>query len=446
MNHLHRSTLLAVFLSIATATTGAGLAGCDAIGDPAATRLVAIGTEPRPSGDLVEGLTILALDDNGDPVADVRLELEVVRGGGTLTTATVMTGPQGEASVDRWRLGIVPVVNRLRVVSAQAMLNVDLEVVIDPLPTTSLFGDLNGYLEANDIDGSTEDLAFTPDGQGLVVGMKGGLLTLDETGAVTAWSLSGGPIERALGIAFEPDGQLLVCDFGGTALRRTSSDGAVSTVLTHDGADDLIQPNYVAVGPDGSIYLTDPCLGRLYRIDPATGAVTASLAFDLNTEGGPNGIAIDADGTLFVTTENTVLLCSHGDLDVELTEPIAGIFSTTFDGADFAPKTPVATGIGLFGDGAAFDAEGNLYAIFNTADGFELDESIVFVVPAGETTPRRFLAFEDRVVANLAFGRGAFGETTLYLTLLAFQPFVPADARGIVRIDVGIPGALLGHQ
>src|SRR5690606_9323205 len=102
--------------------------------------------------------------------------------------------------------------------------------------------------------------------------------------------------------------------------------------------------------------------------------------------------------------------------------------------------TVVAENVGLFGDGLTFDQEGNLYVIFDTEKEIALDESILFVLPAGGTTLRRFFALEDKVLANPAFGRGAFGETTLYLTLLAVPPFTGEDSRGVVTVEVGIPG------
>lgn len=421
-----------------------GLFGCDDVvetkGPKGPVRVVAAVTEPQLAGEMAVGVRLTALDADAVPVAGVALQLAVTRGGGSLAAAQVVTGPQGEVQVDGWRLGVAPVLNRLHVTADEVSLDVDIAGLENESLSVSLFGDLNGFLEANGIEGSTEDLAFTPQGDKLLVGMTGGLGTLDANGTIDVLQLQGEAIERPLGVAFTSDGDLWVCDFGAAAVLRVSPDGEVATMVTHDGTDDLVQPNYVAVGRDGSIFVTDPCLGRLYRIDPVSGEVTARLQFDLNVEGGPNGIAIDAEGALYVITENTVLLCLDDGPDVELTDPIAGIYRTTFDGNDFSPKEAVATRMGLFGDGATFDNEGNLYAIFNTANGFALDESIVFVVPQGQTTPKRLVAFKERVVANLAFGSEAFGKTTLYMTLLAFQPFVAADARGIVRLDLGIEG------
>ena len=43
--------------------------------------------------------------------------------------------------------------------------------------------------------------------------------------------------------------------------------------------------------------------------------------------------------------------------------------------------------------------------------------------------------------ANLAFGTGAFGDTTMYLSLPKLPPFT--QTRGVERVQVGVDGAPL---
>jgi hypothetical protein len=95
--------------------------------------------------------------------------------------------------------------------------------------------------------------------------------------------------------------------------------------------------------------------------------------------------------------------------------------------------------MGLFGDGVAFDAEGNLYVIFDTQVDLALEESAVWVLPAGDIELYKFLSAGDVVFANLAFGRGAFGEETMYIALLAIDAF-NLPVRGVNRIEIGIAG------
>lgn len=300
------------------------------------------------------------------------------------------------------------------------------------------FGDVDAFLTGLGIGGSTEGLAFSPDGERLVMGVPGGLITLDARGTASQVPLAGDPIVNPLGIAYDRAGNLWVADSAGGALRRVSPAGEVTTVLTDDGERPLDAPNFVAVDRDERIYLSDPCLGELLRYDPVTGRVDAVLTFDLPTEGGPNGFAFDAQGRLWLATENTGLLCGHSF--VGLTDEVASLIAIDVDDQGFVARETVVEDFALFGDGVAFDAAGNLYVIFDTEANLMLEESAIWVLQPGATTLEKLVGVQGRVLANLAFGSEPFGEETLYVALLAVPPFTPASARGAERIDVGIAG------
>jgi hypothetical protein len=102
----------------------------------------------------------------------------------------------------------------------------------------------------------------------------------------------------------------------------------------------------------------------------------------------------------------------------------------------------VVESIGLFGDGIAFDVQGNAWYVADTTEGVMLEESQVWMLPVGSETPLKILvAGEQAIYANLAFGSEPFGATTLYLSMLAFPGF--ATERGLRRVEVGIPGLSL---
>lgn len=424
--------LVAALLLVAPACTDEG---------PEAVPSLTFSATPSaaPAGQPLAGLTLTARSPAGAPAANVTLSLTVLAGGGEVDLPGVTTDADGRVPV-AWTLGLPPILNTLHAQSADgvyvATVTVAARVDVPPIPAD--FGDVHAFLTAAAIDGSTEDLSFGPDGA-LVLGVPGGLVRLDAAAYPSLVALTGDPLVGPLGVAHDHDGVLYVADSAGQALRRVSPDGVVTTVVTADVDGPLVAPNHVAVGPDGAVYLSDPCKGGLYRVDPAAGAIVGGLALDLPTQGGPNGLAFDDAGDLWFTTENTRLLCGHES--VEVTAPVAGLFRTRWDGAAFAPPIPVAEGLGLFGDGLAFDVEGNLYAIFDTEADFALEESILYVFHPGDPTPHRFFALGDgRVLANPHFGAGAFGEQTLYLTLLAIPPFTSDDSRGVVRVDVGVAG------
>ncbi len=361
-------------------------------------------------------------------MVEADLVVEVERGAGRATL---------EGDRVQWTLGRLPIHNTLRVSTPSgASETVSLiPSLAEPL-AHEVFGEVQAFFDAEGTRGSTEDLAFVD--EHIVLGVDQGLLRVDAEGMVSQISVSGAPLGGVLGVALDAEGALWIADSDNGALERVDSEGVVSTAL--DGLDG---PNYVAIGPDGHVYVTDPCAGEVIRYDPVAEEVVARHTFDLPTEGGPNGIAFDANGRLWGVTESTALLCNHGDT-VELTAPIAVLFALDVTEAGFGERENVIESIGLFGDGIAFDAENNLYYVADTTEGLMLQESAIWVLPEGEATPTKLLVAGERALfANLAFGSEAFGPTTLYLAMLAFPGF--ADERGLRRVEVGIAGLPLLH-
>lgn len=420
---------------------GALAFGCDDSGSDADQADAAV----APIGTLTLATAPPASAPSGQPLplsiegpSGTTMTLTVELGGGAVDSEQLTIGPDGTVDLG-WTLGIAPVKNRLSI-SATGLESVTIELMaeLDAPLSTELFGDVGGWLAEQGIMGSTEDLAFA--GDTVVLGVPEGLVELDPSGALTPLALTGDTMALPLGMAYDAEGTLWIADPEGAALHSVTADGVVTTRITTNGTDDLDKPNYVAIAPDGKIWLTDPCLGQIIVFNPQTDTVDAVHQFDRDTEGGPNGIAFDAAGAkAWVATENVALLCSQNER--ELTDPIAGVF--TLDAADpEAAHETVAANVGLFGDGLAFDAEGNLYVIFDQQENFALTESVVWVLPAGGSTLVRFLSAKpSQLYANVAFGSAAFGATTLYITLLNVAPFTELDiSRGVDRIDIGIAG------
>jgi hypothetical protein len=254
---------------------------------------------------------------SGRVAGDVVVDFVVERGGGSVTPAQAVTDSDGRATV-QWTLGIVPVPNQVAAVAGDARVEFSTRAVVDTPFVATDFGDVNAFLAAEGLVGSTEDLAFDDQGH-LLFGVPQGLAALEPDGGAELVPLSGEPIVNPLGVALDHEGNTWVADAGMDALKVVSPAGVVRTVLTTDGAQPLQGPNYVGVDKRGFVYLSDPCIGELMRIDPASGMVDHIVSFDLVTEGGPNGFAFDASGDkLYVATENTALLCGHQN--VPLTE------------------------------------------------------------------------------------------------------------------------------
>ena len=164
----------------------------------------------------------------------------------------------------------------------------------------------------------------------------GTITTVAGTG-VPGFSGDGGPgtqarLRQPHSIVFDRDGTLLICDIGNHRIRRLHLDtGVIDTyggtgeaAATPDGAPvrgtPLKGPRTMALAPNGDLYLALREGNAIYRIDAASqtlhhvagtgesgyagdgGAATAARL------GGPKGLALADDGSLYVAdTENHVI-------------------------------------------------------------------------------------------------------------------------------------------
>jgi len=134
----------------------------------------------------------------------------------------------------------------------------------------------------------------------------------EETGAVSVFRA---PSNFANGHTRDRQGRLVTCEHGTRRVTRTEIDGTITVLADSYQGKRLNSPNDVVVKSDGSVWFTDPSFGILsdyeghrsppelgthvYRIDPATGAVT--LVIDSLVL--PNGLAFSPDEKLLYVVE-----------------------------------------------------------------------------------------------------------------------------------------------
>lgn len=179
-----------------------------------------------------------------------------------------------------------------------------------------------------------------PDGEGgIVTGLHDGrIVRLDlDSGEVRQLAYTGG---RPLGLEWDRDGDLVVCDAHQGVLRVARSGGVPEVLVAPgDGPDEVGLANNPAVASDGTLWFTDSCRsrpleehvdaildhlgdGRLLRRDPdgSLDVVKGGMTF-------ANGVTLTAE-------EDAVLVASTGDYTltrIELTGDRAGQETVLFD-------------------------------------------------------------------------------------------------------------------
>lgn len=132
------------------------------------------------------------------------------------------------------------------------------------------------------------------------------IMKLDAAGKITVYRKESG---GSNGLMFDKKGRLIACEHQNRRVSRTKADGRVETLADRYAGKRLNSPNDLAIGPDGSIYFTDPRYGRrddleqdkecVYRIAP-DGKVTRVADDTVKC----NGIHISPDAKTLYVADN----------------------------------------------------------------------------------------------------------------------------------------------
>jgi gluconolactonase len=242
------------------------------------------------------------------------------------------------------------------------------------------------------------------------------ILRWDETdGSVSVFRQ---PSLNTNGHTVDRQGRLVSCEHRGRCISRTEHDGSRTVLASQVDGKRLNSPNDVVVKSDGSIWFTDPSYGidndyegdaspseigaqRVYRVDPASGAVSV-VASDFVQ---PNGLAFSPDESLLYIVDTGATHQADGPHHVRR-------FRVGADGALSGGEVFATCPVGLY-DGLRVDVHGNLW--LSAGDGVHChasDGALLGKVRIPET------------VANLCFGGAKrnrmfiCGTTSLYSVYL----------------------------
>jgi gluconolactonase len=164
------------------------------------------------------------------------------------------------------------------------------------------------------------------------------------------------PTNEANGLTRDRQGRLVACEHLARRVTRQDPDGSITVVANNYHARRLNRPNDVVVKSDGSIYFTDPGLGRIeseldfcgvYRVSPDLGSIHV-LVWDFVM---PNGLAFSPDESILYVNDSRRRHIRA--FDVEPT----GLLALATDRV-FATLQDDRIGVA---DGMKVDVEGNVY-------------------------------------------------------------------------------------
>lgn len=203
----------------------------------------------------------------------------------------------------------------------------------------------------------------------------------------------GAALREPAGIALGADGSIYIADTFNHRIRRVTPDGVIQTVAGNGAATyggdggsalkaSLQLPHGVAVGADGTIYIADTYNNRVRMVTPdgiiqtVAGNSTAGYSGDGGPASaallsGPNGVAVGADGTLYIadTGNHRVRLVTSGGLIQTVAGNGIGAYSGD-GGRAVAASLQLPFGVSVGSDGSLYIADTYNHRVrLVTADG-----------------------------------------------------------------------------
>jgi gluconolactonase len=175
------------------------------------------------------------------------------------------------------------------------------------------------------------------------------------------------PANKCNGMTYDADLNLIICEHATSSLVRERPDGRRETLASHYQGKELNSPNDVCVGPDGSIYFTDPWFGRMpvfgierprelgwqgvFRVPPGQVGGEPELLVDRRMFGQPNGLCFSPDGKLFYINDTEQALIRVFDVRSDGSLGNGRLFASGI-------RSELAAGLP---DGMKCDAQGNVW-------------------------------------------------------------------------------------
>ena len=226
-----------------------------------------------------------------------------------------------------------------------------------------------------------------------------------------------GGLSDPQGLAFGPDGNLYVGSFGtSSVLRYNGSTGAFIDAFVPSGSGGLFGPFGLVFGPDGNLYVNSHETGSVLRYNGTTGAFID--AFVTSGSGGlsfPESLVFGPDGNLYVDSFNVNGVLRYDGttgafLDVFVASGSGGMAGPT--GMVFGPDANLY--VGSFATNSVLRYNGSTGAFIDAfvpsgSGGLNNPMWLTFFPPAqiDETPPEAYNQFDPATQDVVLFGRDA---------------------------------------
>lgn len=192
---------------------------------------------------------------------------------------------------------------------------------------------------------------------------------------VGGYSGDGGPaanasLDQPLQIAFDAAGNLYIADLQNAAIRKIDTEGIITTFATTGS------PNGLAVGPDGTLYISNYTEIFHAGVGGALSVIAGSQQPGYGGDGGPATSALlNAPSQLLFDNAGNLLVVDRNNFRIRRIDTHGTITTIAGNGQSGPSVNGPATSTGISANGIAVDAEGNLYVGTGSDQLLKIDSS-----------------------------------------------------------------------
>ena len=183
-----------------------------------------------------------------------------------------------------------------------------------------------------------EGVAWGPDGRVYAGGEAGQIYAIDDDGGVAEIASTGGFM---YGVTLDGAGDIIACDYGRAEIARITSTGDISTVTRGTIEHPIRVPNFTAFDDASNLYVTDSGTwgaddGLVFRVDPEG----TTEVWSERVPGFPNGCCVSVEGDALLVVESSrrrvVRVPIGPDGDAGEPEPLVDLTGSQPDGIALA--------------------------------------------------------------------------------------------------------------